>query len=526
MWPKKSKPQEQTFAFVGEPRALTGHTATYAIESLASDAIVLHAVPDFAELCDAMGTPAPAADDPQLKDNLIICQQDQLGALAAKTSGFALTGLRSVAITSSLAGMHESLYAMAGKRLACVINLTCRALPRQSAALHGGHDDYYAAAAAGFVQLFASNVQQVADFSLIAHRIAELSLTPVICAQDFYDTSHSLQNVYLPGQQLISKYLGRSEDSISSPTPAQVLLYGEQRRRIPVLVDRDHPAGIGGVQDRDSYFRAVAAQRAYFYDHCEALVDLAMQEYGELTGRFYNKVAGYLHDDAEVLVVAQGAVTEELRASVDYLRKQEKIKAGIVNINVLRPFPGAQLTHMLKGKKAVTVLERTDQPLAEDLPLMQEIRCAIDRALENGQANSPPYPGHETYHKLADRPQLFSAIYGIGCEIPSARELLAVYRNMRAADGGKRCFYLDVNFGQADRRFPYLQTLQQSLNKDYPQLQQLSLSTVDMPVIPAQGAQSIQIHSLSSQGGLFAGNIFRNAADQLTEVLQHLFGQL
>jgi pyruvate-ferredoxin/flavodoxin oxidoreductase len=513
MWPKKSKKQDRTFPFPGTPQALNGHAALYAIESMASDVIVLHAVPDFAEITGPLRKLAPGASERQLNDRLMICQEDQLEALIARTSAYALSGLRSVAMTSSLRGMHEALSAIAGKRLACVINLTCRAMQRQSTPLHGGHDDYHAASAAGLVQLFARNVQEVVDFSLIAHRIAELSLTPVICAQDFYDTSHSMQNVCMPERQLIIDYLGRSEDSISSPTPSQVLLYGEQRRRIPVLVDRDHPAGIGGTQDRDSYFRAVAAQRAYFYDHCDALADQAISEFGELSGRFYNKVSGYRFEDADVLVIAQGAVTDELRASIDYLRKQEKIRAGLVNISMLRPFPGAQLTQMLKGKKAVTVLERTDQPLAEDLPLLQEIRGAIDKALENGSSDrgTPPYPGYETYHQISDRPQLSSAIYGLGCTLPSARELLAVYRNMLAADGGKKCFYLDVNFGRVDRRFPYLQTLQQSLNKNYPQLQQLSLPTFDMPPIPTPGAQAIQIHSLSSQGGLFAGNIFARA---------------
>ncbi len=41
------------------------------------------------------------------------------------------------------------------------------------------------------------------------------------------------------------------------------------------------------------------------------------------------------------------------------------------------------------------MLERVDQPLAEDLPLIREIRAALGRCLENGRfANGTlPYPG-------------------------------------------------------------------------------------------------------------------------------------
>ena len=61
-----------------------------------------------------------------------------------------------------------------------------------------------------------------------------------------------------------------------------------------------------------------------------------------------------------------------------------------------RPFPGDLLGHVLRGKKGVAVLERTDQPLAEDLPLMREVRATLTKCLENGAGGADgdkPYPG-------------------------------------------------------------------------------------------------------------------------------------
>ena len=84
------------------------------------------------------------------------------------------------------------------------------------------------------------------------------------------------------------------------------------------------------------------------------------------------------------LVLAQGVVVENLEEVVDYLRSKEKLKVGLLNLSMYRPFPGPRLVQLLKGKKAVTILERTDPATAENPPLMSEVRAALDKAVENG----------------------------------------------------------------------------------------------------------------------------------------------
>jgi len=80
------------------------------------------------------------------------------------------------------------------------------------------------------------------------HRIAELALNPGIVAQDGFLTTHLIESLRLPERELISAYLGRPEDVIPSATPAQQILYGEKRRRIPELWDVDNPVMAGIVQ--------------------------------------------------------------------------------------------------------------------------------------------------------------------------------------------------------------------------------------------------------------------------------------
>ena len=64
-------------------------------------------------------------------------------------------------------------------------------------------------------------------------------------------------------------------------------------------------------------------------------------------------------------------------AVADYLREERGLRVGVVNLMMFRPFPADQLSRILKGKKGVAVLERLDQPLAIELPLMREVRATV-----------------------------------------------------------------------------------------------------------------------------------------------------
>ncbi len=131
-------------------------------------------------------------------------------AAAAVTAGMSMVGLRSTNFSSGqgIAYMHESLYAATGKRLTYVLNVAARAMTKHALNVHAGHDDYHAVDDTGFFQLFAKDVQEAGDFSLIAHRIAELSLNPGLNAQDGFLTSHVIETAKLAEPELIKEYLG------------------------------------------------------------------------------------------------------------------------------------------------------------------------------------------------------------------------------------------------------------------------------------------------------------------------------
>jgi pyruvate-ferredoxin/flavodoxin oxidoreductase len=159
---------------------------------------------------------------------------------------------------------------------------------------------------------------------------------------------------------------------------------------MPELFDLDYPAMLGVVQNQDAYAQGVAAQRPFYFDHIQDLTDQAFTEYADLTGRRYDRVMGYRLDDADWVLVGMGTVVPNAEAVADHLRRTRGLKVGVLNVTMFRPFPSDLVASLLAGKKGVTVLERVDQPLAADPPLLREIRTAIARAWRTGGPPSGP----------------------------------------------------------------------------------------------------------------------------------------
>src|SRR5512141_1341368 len=321
-------------AFPGTVAALDGSGAVVAMETAAGEAAGAYPITPSTQMGEGW---AAAVAEGKLNVNgrrLLFFEPEGEHAAAAVTAGMSMAGLRSTNFSSGqgIAYMHESLYAAVGKRLTYVLNVAARAITKHALNVHAGHDDYHAVDDTGFFQLFAKDVQESADLNVIAHRIAELSLNPGIVAQDGFLTSHVIESMRLPERDLVKAYLGDPADEIESPTPAQRMVFGETRRRIPEMFDFDYPAMLGVVQNQDSYAQGVAAQRPFYFDHIQALTDRAFEDYAALTGRRYARATGYRADDADWVIVGQGSVISNAEAVADYLRSTRALKVGVLNL--------------------------------------------------------------------------------------------------------------------------------------------------------------------------------------------------
>ena len=342
---------------------------------------------------------------------------------ASTCEGFALAGGRVANFTSGqgLILMKEVLYVIAGKRLPVVFHIGARALTSQGLNIHAGHDDVMGVADCGWGMLFARNVQEAADLALISRRIAEESETPFLNIQDGFLTTHTIESLRLPEPELMKQFAGDPNNA----------------HRLRNLMDPAHPMMSGVVQNQDSYMKGKIAQR-YFYDRIPSIMRRVMDEFYTLTGRRYGMVDPYRLDGAEYAIVGMGRLAETATATAKYLREKEGLKAGTLHITSFRPFPGKEIVEALRGVKAIAVVERMDNPIAQSNPLTAEIKAAFADALSGA-------PG---YQKIDRVPLVYSGSAGLGSRDVRPGDFVAVFNHMREQKE-QRFFVLGVQHALA-----------------------------------------------------------------------------
>jgi len=506
------------FKYPGKKMATDGNSAVILCEREASDAAGAYPITPSTQMGEYWAEEVANGHLNTSDRPLIFIEPESEHAAAAVTAGMSMSGLRATNFTSAqgAAFMHESLYAAVGKRLPYVLNIGCRAITKASLNVHCGHDDYHCIDDTGFIQMMARSAQEAADLNLIGRKLAEYSLTPAAVAQDGFLTTHLIEPLRVPERELIDEFLGHPDDIIECPTPAQKMIYGESRRRVPELWDVDNPMSSGTVQNQDAYMQAVAAQRPYFFDHIVSLADQIMAEYQKLTGRNYTRVSSYRAKDAEYLIVGQGSMTVQAEAVADYLRKTRKLRVGVINLTLFRPFPGDLLGQLLQGCKAVVVLERTDQPLAEDLPIMREVRASLSKCLENSIATTTdkPFPGYADI-SIKKMPALYSGAYGLGSRDLQPEGLIAAIENMLPDGKHQRFFYLSVDFCRSARN-PQEEIRLQNILDAYPAVADLALRGSENPNLLPAGAITVRMHSVGGWGAITTG---KNLAMTLYDLL-------
>ncbi|MFH1439674.1 MAG: 2-oxoacid:acceptor oxidoreductase family protein [Candidatus Woesearchaeota archaeon] len=389
--------------FPGKPQTLDGNTVVSYIESSVADAIFAYPItPSTAMSVIAQALIANGKLNVWGREVKFLESESEHSSMSM-TNGLYLTGRRATNFSSSqgLILMKEVLYTTSGSRLPIVIHVGARALTTQSLNILAGHDDIMGVSDTGWGILFAKNAQEVADYTLIARKAAELSETPFMVVQDGFITTHTIENVLMPTDEMIVRYLNASPRN---------------------LIDFENPQAIGSIQNGLDYMTGKIAQR-FFTDKIKGNLLTVMDEFTQLTGRTYGLVEKYKVDDANRVLVSLGSVSETAMAVVDHLRNKGE-KVGVLNITSYRPFPAAEITDILMGKKAVAVIERLDNPLANDNPLTLEVKAAL-----YGRNNVP---------------RIYSGVGGLGGNDITAGDIIAAFANMDNEDG-KRFFSLRIN---------------------------------------------------------------------------------
>ena len=246
--------------------------------------------------------------------------------------GASITGVRVFTATSShgLLYMHEMLHWAAGARLPIVMAQVNRTLaPGWN--IWAEHSDALSQRDTGWLQVYVSTVQESYDATLMAFRIAEDNrvLLPVMINMDGFLLSHIMQPFEMtePGDFIPSLNL-------------------------PHKIDVNDPKGYGAMSPSDVHFTFRFDMEKSMRASREVIAETEA-EFAKQFGRSYAPVEEYLCEDADVVIVAMGTLGKEAEVAADLLRK-EGIKAGVMRIRWLRPFP----LDMKIGNKELVVIDR------------------------------------------------------------------------------------------------------------------------------------------------------------------------
>lgn len=346
-------------------------------------------------------------------DTELIAVESEHSAMSACV-GAAVAGGRVMTATSSqgLALMHEVLYVASGLRLPVVMAVATRALSAPIN-IHGDHSDTMGSRDAGWIQLYAEDVQEVYDSLIQAVRIAEHPqvLLPVMVCFDGFTTSHTIERLELLEDGEVQGFVGKY-------SPAYPLL------------DLERPVTYGPFVLPD-YYTEIKRQQREAMSHAPKVIQEVGEAFGQQFGRPYGLFEAYHLEDAQVAIVGMGSAGGTARGVVEGLR-QEGVRAGLLKLRVFRPFPARELSSALAHLQAVAVLDRADSPGSPGGPLFTDLRAAL--------------------HDLDVRGAVVSYIYGLGGRDILPEDIHRVYQRLiNLAAGAEKdralCQYLTLREG-------------------------------------------------------------------------------
>ena len=313
--------------------------------------------------------------DGELNAEFITVESEHTAMSAAL--GASLTGARTFTSTSSqgLALMNEIVYITSSMRAPVVMALANRAL---SAPINiwNDHSDVMNERDTGWISIFANNGQEAYDLTFMAFKIGEHPdvLLPVMINFDGFLLTHVIEPIWMFDKDEVKDFIPPYEPKFK--------------------LDPDNPVTMGPVGLPEIYTE-VKKQQEEAIRNSRKYIDAVWKEFEERFGRRYQAVETYKAEDAEIVLITQGSVTEAAQVVVDEMRKRGK-KWGVVEIRLWRPFPFEDLKKVLCGTsvKCAVVLDRAISFGGQLGIVMSEVRSAL-------------------YHEK-DRPMVVGCTAGLG----------------------------------------------------------------------------------------------------------------
>lgn len=277
-------------------------------------------------------------------------------AAASIVLGASATGVRTYSATSSqgLLLMTEVIFNIAGMRLPVVMTCANRAVSGPIN-IWCDHSDAMSVRDSGWVQLFATDIQEAVDQHILAYRIAEKLNLPVMVNVDGFVLTHAMEAVHIPEPETIKKYLPSYQPSSGT------------------YLDPQNPVTLGAFFTPAHYLET----RASLHRDLIASLGKIKKEY-----RMFNRAFGLKKKDnglivysgpkkPETILVAMGSVTGTILSALEGDKK-----TGLLEVKVYRPFPAKEAANFLRRAKNVAVIEKAVS-LGQAGPLYCDLKAAL-----------------------------------------------------------------------------------------------------------------------------------------------------
>lgn len=332
-----------------------------------------------------------------------VCVESEHSALTLCVTSCS-AGARTFTATASqgLAYMWEMLPIASSMRVPLVMAVANRAVSGPIN-INNDHGDVMSARDCGWITLFAENVQQAYDMSIIAPKIAEDHSVQLPCLVnlDGFILTHAIERMTPLDTHAIKKYVGEFKP-----------LYP--------LLDTDNPIS-HNLMDGPLYYFPHKYQTVVAMNNSFKVIKKAFKEFAEISGREYKMVEEYKCDDADTIAFVLGSSFGTMKEAVDQLRN-EGMKVGVAMPRVYRPWPIEELAKVMKGKKAVIVMDK-HLSVGSYGPMFPEI---VTAAIEN-----------------AEVPKMYNYIFGLGGADTMVSDFMSVFKDVSRGIA-KRVNYLGV----------------------------------------------------------------------------------
>ncbi|MHA1910303.1 MAG: pyruvate ferredoxin oxidoreductase [Candidatus Kariarchaeaceae archaeon] len=256
--------------------------------------------------------------------------------------GASATGARVFTASSSqgIALMYEILPIASGNRLPIVMATVNRALSAPIN-IHAELSEQMMCRDLGWISWFGENAQEAYDQTILGFKVAEHKdvLLPMMYGISGFIVSHALEAVAPVEQKDVHDFIGAN-------------------REMPDFSFHPETHGSQGLLALQDYYFEVKRQQVDAMENAVSVTKKAFQEFGEITGRYYDFIETYKMEDAESAIISMGSFAGTAKAAVDLMREKGE-KVGALKVLSHRPWPGEQIKEAIKDLKYVTIIDRS-----------------------------------------------------------------------------------------------------------------------------------------------------------------------